>query len=129
MKVTPAGVALSAVGLGIGVAAVLALREATLTTHAPVDPDSRIELVLAAESRGGEDNQSLPEMVEAVVLACRLEVSSDVDGGIRDLGDGRFAATLVPSLDESNRRQLRGCLEDWVVDHVRLEVLRLDEAG
>ena len=124
MKITPAGVALGAVGLGIGVVAVLALREATLTTHADVVPPST-ELVVAADVKGGEPGQTVAEMVEAVVLACRLEVASDVDGAIEPLGGDRFRLSLVPGLDESNRRQLRGCLEDWVVDHVRLDVVSL----
>jgi hypothetical protein len=28
-------------------------------------------------------------------------------------------------MDETNRRQFRGCLEDWVVDQVRLDVVSL----
>ena len=127
LKLTPASVALGTVGLGIGVVAVLSLREATLTTHEDIDPDSRIELIVRARSKSGEPNQSLHEMVEAVMLACRLEVPSDLDGPVEDLGSGRFRATLTPSLDDSNRRQFRGCLEDWVVDHVLIDVLRLAE--
>ena len=61
------------------------------------------------------------------MLTCRLEVNSDVVGDIEPLGDGRFQAVLSPSMDETNRRQFRGCLEDWQIDHVRLDVLSLDE--
>ena len=127
MRISPGGVVLGAVGLGIGLAAVLALREATLSTHQAVAPGSRIDVVVDASTHGGEEGQTPGEMVEAVFLACRLEVSSDLAGPIRPLGDGQFRATLVPSLDETNRRQLRGCLEDWVVDHVRLDVLQMAE--
>jgi hypothetical protein len=34
---------------------------------------------------------------------------------------------LVPALDDSNQRQFRGCLEDWVIDHVKLDVEELDQ--
>jgi hypothetical protein len=116
--------ALGLVGAVLGVLLVLSLREATLSTHEEVDPDSTIELVFDASTKGGERDQTLDEMVEAQLLACRLEVSSDLAGPIVSEGDGRFRATLTPSLDETNKRQFRGCLEDWVVDHFRLDVVR-----
>jgi hypothetical protein len=30
-------------------------------------------------------------------------------------------------MDETNRRQFRGCLEDWLIDHVRLDVVTLHD--
>ncbi len=118
-----------AVGLAIGVLAVLALREATLSTHERVAAGSTVELVVQASEHGGETNQTLAEMVEAQVGTCRLEVASDVVGEIEDQGGGRFRATLSPALDETNRRQFRGCIEDWVIDHVRMDVVRLAVPG
>jgi hypothetical protein len=56
-------------------------------------------------------------------------VASDVVGEIEDQGGGRFRATLSPALDETNRRQFRGCIEDWVIDHVRMDVVRLAVLG
>ena len=119
-------IALAVVGLGIGVVGVLALREATLSTHESVDA-RETRLVLFGETKGGEENQTLSEMVEAQVLTCRLEVESDLAGPIERLGHGRYRAVLVPALDDSNQRQFRGCLEDWVIDHVRLDVEQLDQ--
>jgi hypothetical protein len=119
-------IALAVVGLGIGVVGVLALREATLSTHKDVDA-RETRLVLFGETKGGEEHQTLSEMVEAQVLTCRLEVESDLAGPIDRLGDGRYRAVLVPALDDSNRRQFRGCLEDWVIDGVQLDVERLDQ--
>lgn len=116
--------ALGAVGLAVGVVAVLALREATLSTHEEVAA-RETELVVSGKTKGGEPNQTLSEMVEAQLLTCRLEVESDLAGPIERLGNGRFRAVLVPALDESNRRQFRGCLEDWVIDHVQVGVEQL----
>ena len=62
-------------------------------------------------------------MVEALLLTCRLEVSSDVVGRIRVEGDGRFRAVLRPALDATNQKQLRGCLEDWTIDSLRVDVV------
>jgi hypothetical protein len=130
MKRPSAGrLALGAVGLAVGVVAVLSVREATLSTHQDVEPGSEIELVVSARTKGGESNQTLHEMVEAHVLACRLEVTSDVVGEVEAQPDGRYRAILTPSMDETNRRQFRGCLEDWMLDQVRLDVVRLDEVG
>jgi hypothetical protein len=125
-KLTPARVVLGAVGLAIGVVGVLALREATLSTHQEVSA-RETELVVTARTKGGETDQTLAEMVEAQLLACRLEVTSDLAGPIESLGDGRFRAVFVPALDETNRRQFRGCVEDWTVDHVLLGVAELTQ--
>ena len=76
-------------------------------------------------------------MVDALLATCRLEISSDLSGPVTALGDGEFRALLVPALDETNERQFRGCVEDWTIDHLRVDVLDmealepddLDEAG
>ena len=127
-KLRPVPILLGLVGLGIGVVAVLALREATLSTHQPVTGRG-MELVVSAKTKGGERSQTLSEMVEAHLLSCRLEVNSDIDGPIERLGGGRYRAVLVPALDQTNRRQFRGCLEDWIIDHLQVDVIELSEIG
>jgi hypothetical protein len=126
LKLSPGRVLLGAVGLAIGVVAVLALREATLSTHEPVTDASRMELVVHARIRNAEQGQTLPEMVEAQLQTCRLEVTSDLVGPVEPLGDGRFRAVLAPAMDETNRRQFKGCVEDWTIDQVLLGVVSLD---
>src|SRR5262245_25366209 len=121
----PLAILLGGVGLAIGMLLVLALREATLSTHQPVAQNSQSELIIDARARGAETTQSLEEIVEAQVQACRLEVNSDVVGEITSVGDGHYRAVLRPAMDETNRRQFRGCLEDWLIDHVRLDVVTL----
>jgi len=125
-KLRPGRLALGAVGLAIGVIGVLALREATLSTHEEVDA-RETRLVVSGQTKGGEEHQTLSEMVEAQVLSCRLEVESDLSGPLQHLGDDRYRAVLVPALDDSNRRQFRGCLEDWIIDHVQLDVEELTQ--
>lgn len=125
-KLRPGRLVLGAAGLGIGIVAVFALREATLSTHEPVTA-REMELVVSAKTKGGEEGQTLSEMVEAQLLACRLEVNSDLAGPIERLGGGRFRAVLAPALDETNRKQFRGCVEDWVIDHLQVDVVTLTE--
>jgi hypothetical protein len=127
-KLSPTKILLGLVGLAVGVAAVFALREATLSTHETVDGDG-MELVVSARTAGGEQNQTLPEMVEAQLDTCRLEVTSDLDGPIESLGDGRYRVLLTPAMDETNRRQFRGCVEDFMIDHVQIDVVELEVTG
>ena len=123
-------VVLAVVGLVVGGIGVLALREATLSTHRKVTGAARTTIVLEAEVKDTEHNQTLDETVEAILVACRLEVSSDLEADPRPLGDGilRGAASCRP-LDESNRRQFRGCLEDWTLDHLLIDVLSLESTA
>jgi hypothetical protein len=126
VKLSPGRIALGAVGLGAGVVGVLALREATLSTHEQV-VGQEMEVVVSANTKGGEGGQTLAEMVEAQLLTCRLEVTSDFAGPIEPLGDDRFRAVLTPALDDTNRRQFRGCVEDFMIDHVQINVVELTD--
>ena len=112
-------------GIALALAGLRALSDATQSTHQRVRPNTTIELVVDARSRGAEQGQTLAELVEAQVLTCRLEVASDLVGPVQRVKEGRYRAVLSPSMDESNRRQFRGCLEDWIIDQVRLDVVRL----
>ena len=86
MTARPAHIAFGVVGLALGVVGVWALREATLSTHGRIDPSTQLELVVQARTEGGERGQVLEEMVEALLLTCRLEVTADIAGPIRRRG-------------------------------------------
>ena len=62
MKAMALRLTLAVLGLVTSVVAVLALRGATLSTHQPVEPSSRIELLIAARTKGGEPSERLAEM-------------------------------------------------------------------
>ena len=111
--------------LGVLAAGVLVMRDATLSTHQPVAADSELAVVIHARKHRGESTQSVAEMAEAVTLLCRLEVNSDPTGAIEDIGDDDFRFVLRPSLDRTDRRQFRGCLEDWRADGVLLDVVSM----
>ena len=104
-----ASVALGAVGLAVGVVGVLALREATLSTHQPVAAATRDRRSWCrARTTGGERSQTLPRWSRPSCSTCRLEVDlRPRRRPVEPLGDGRFRAVLSPSLDETNRRQFR----------------------
>jgi hypothetical protein len=124
-KISPGKLILATIGVAIGIIAVIALRSATLSTHEQIDARQTV-LVVSARTQGGEPGQSLAEMVEAQLLTCRLEVTSDIVGPIEALGDGQFRAVLEPAMDRTNRRQFRGCVEDFITDHLQIDVLELE---
>ncbi len=135
-----ARLALGAVGLVVGVAAVLALREATLSTHQAVAPGSRTEVVVESETDHAERGQTVTEMTQAIMQTCRLEVASDLVGEVEPINtegdpsvdedqEGVFRAVLQPALDETNERQFRGCLEDWTIDQLLVDVIRIGPVG
>jgi hypothetical protein len=110
----------------VGVLGVLALRDATLSVHdEEIDPDSRFELIVHAESHGAEPFHEVTDLASAHIATCRLEVSTDITSDLEPVGDGRFRVELGPRLDETDKRQFRGCLEDWGIDHLRMDVEEL----
>ena len=125
MRVRPGAVVLGGVGLVVGTGAVLAMREATLSTHQAVGRDSEVVIELRAEVNDPEGGRTKDDMVEALVMSCRLEVdhSEVIDTTARD--DDHYTVVLRPGLDQTNQRQLRGCLEDWSIDHLRVDVLSI----
>lgn len=105
------------------------LRDATMSTHTVQDPESRLALVVEADTHGAEPGQSLREYTYAKILSCRTEVGrSDPVDALKSVGDteGRFRIVLQPSLDDTNRTQFRGCLEDWNLDHVQIDVISME---
>jgi hypothetical protein len=128
---------LGVIGLAVGIAGVLALREATLSTHERVPPGSQTVVVVESETGDAERGQTVLEMTQALLLTCRLEVTSDIVGELEVLStegdpslgedqEGTFRAVLQPALDETNERQFRGCVEDWTIDQLLVDVLRIE---
>lgn len=117
------------VGLVVGRVLVSLLREATLSTHQPVSPYSRIEVTVRGTVHNTEHNQTLAEAVEAELLTCRLEVTSDIvkkaSAPEEPATEGEFTVVLQPALDQTNRRQFKGCVEDFVIDGLQMDVLEM----
>lgn len=104
------------------------LRGETMSTHVPVDGDSRLAVVVDVDRHRAEAGHTLAEMVQAKVLTCRLEVRrADIVEQPEPVGEGRFRVVLQPSLDDTDQTQFEGCLEDWNVDHVLVDVVSMAE--
>lgn len=125
MRVIGALLGVSLLGIGVWV-----LRDATISTHDPVPESSRLAVVIDAETKRSEGGQNVREMATGKVLMCRLEVrDADPISALEQVDGepGRFRFVLQPTLDDSDRTQLRGCLEDWNLDHILIDVVRMHD--
>lgn len=119
------GSAVAFVAAGVGITA---MADATMSRHRTMPPGSATLVVADARTKGIAEH-SLATMARALFLTCRLEVEADVvEESFRMDDDGRFEGLLGPALDESDERQLHGCLEDARVDNLQVEVRRLTRA-
>jgi hypothetical protein len=123
-------IVLASVGFVIGVALVVTLREATLSTHEEVEQGSQMELVLSAHAKRPEQGQTVAELVEAQLLTCRLQTKSEIVEPLEPQGDDdEFRAVLAPAMDETDQRQFHGCLQDWLIDRVQVRVVSFEEVS
>jgi hypothetical protein len=109
---------LLAAGLAAGI---LALRAELMTVDVRQAEGSFTDVFVTAETR--EDPTLLREMTLSLVRTCRHLVNADIaaQSFVED-GVGRYAFRLRPGLDEFERREMRGCLQDTRVQHLLLEV-------
>ncbi len=115
-------VGLAVVAAAIG--AIVALRSTSMTVHTKMPADSH--LVVEATARWRSARPSAPRLARALTIQCVAETSAHT--GMRDFAwhGGSFSFEVAPSLDEADRRQLKGCLSDLrmpkliiSVDHMR----------
>jgi hypothetical protein len=98
------------------------LAGATLTVHTEVEPGSQMEVVLDATIREEAEHPDL-DMVRGLAFMCQLEIPSSIVGAeVMTLPDGRYRFVIEPTLDEADRKQFKGCLQDARVDHVLASV-------
>ncbi len=106
--------------------AVVAMAEFTMSRDRGVDPASRMAVTVEARTRG-ENFFTRLEMTRALFLSCRLEVDARlVSDAMTVLGPESFRFVIRPALNESDRRQLHGCLEDARIDQLQLDVLEME---
>lgn len=106
--------------------AVVTMAEFTMSRDRGVDPESRMAVTVEARTRG-ETFFTRLEMTRALFLSCRLEVNGTLlSDAMTILGPESFRFVVRPALNESDRRQLHGCLEDARIDQLQLDVLEME---
>lgn len=122
---------LAAVAVVVLAAGVIWLREGTESRHYATHPDSTATVVVDADTNRADPFQTTREMVAAQLRFCRHEVNSRSIGDIVALAEDptRFEVVLRPALDETDRVQYEGCVEDWLLDHLRLRIVSYERNG
>lgn len=116
------------VAAAIVVAGIVLLRAETMSTHTASLPGSLTHVIVEVDTKNRELSSTRREMVQALILTCRLEVDADLRSrGVPETHDDGYRFTLTPALDKSDRLQLRGCLEDMRIDHLQAEVVRMED--
>ncbi len=107
-------------------AGVVILRELTETRHTPTAPDSRTIVELEATTNLERMAPSMHDVVHAATTTCRIEIGAHPIGSspLTQHGD-RYRTVLAPALDETERTRFEGCLEDWRIDHVKVDVVTM----
>lgn len=107
------------------VGGVFAVREATESRHPPTAPTSRTVIDMAA-STNLDGGPSLRELVDAASTTCRMEIGARPVGpaAVPIAGD-RYRIVLAPALDGTEELQYRGCLQDWQIDHLMIDVVTI----
>lgn len=120
-------------GLGAALAAGVffggrVLIDETMTRHDQVSSGSMLEVTLTVATRSGAEESS--RNCVGLVSMCQLEVRADVmPDSLVLVGESRYRFRLRPTLDEADRRQLTGCLQDLRVDHALANVVSLRDVG
>lgn len=110
----------------VGGLAVVTMAEFTMSRERGIDPESRMAVTVEAQTRG-ETFFTRLEMTRALFLSCRLEVNATpVSEAMAVLGPESFRFVVRPALNESDRRQLHGCLEDSRIDQLQLDVRNME---
>ena len=116
------GIAAFVVLLGVGI---FFLRETTMSVHREIPESSHLDVFVTADTYTVDDPAK--RLTRAHVDLCTAEafptsrlLAFEQTPATED--DPVYRFRVEPGLDEPDRAQLRGCLEDLRVGHLRLDV-------
>lgn len=121
--------ALDVAALALLLGGVLAVRDLTQSTHHRMPADSRSRVVVEPVQNRSEPSQALTAVARAHLAFCDVEVSSAIQGEPTVLGEDPLLleVVLAPALDATDRKQFKGCVEDWLVDNHLIHVRSMEE--
>lgn len=114
-----ARLALGAIGIITVAVGIFALRAETMsreTAQVRADVDLVVEFKVEAKLL---HSYELPTVASSIFNACRLQAEAGFEQPLRRVGDNRFRAVLSPAPNETDRKQLAGCLSDLMLAHTR----------
>ena len=114
-------VLVAAVAIGID-----ELRDATMSTPDPADPDAVMVLTLDVDTR--EAFGSVDDLAEALYVACRVRLPDETQLiESTETPDGAGRLVVAPALGTTSKRRFVGCLEDITIDRVEAQVMRTEK--
>ncbi len=116
-------VLVAAVAIGID-----ELRDATMSTPDPADPDAVMVLTLDVDTR--EAFGSVDDLAEALYVACRVRLPDEtrlIESAETPDGAGRLV--VAPALGTTSKRRFVGCLEDLIIDRVEAQVVTTEKVA
>ena len=110
---------------GVFVGAIV-LADTMLSRHDDVPDGSELVVEMLISTRGAVEADT-QEIAQALAVACQLEVRGNVvPGSIETIDDSRYRFVVRPSLDRTDRHQLRGCIQDLRIDGVLADVVSME---
>ena len=124
-----AKVALNLAAVALLAGGVLVVRDLTQSTHHRRPADSRLRVVVEPVQNRSEPSQTLEAVARAHLAFCDVEVSPGIEGEPQVVADDPLLIEVVfaPALDATDRKQFKGCVEDWLVDNHLLHVHSMEE--
>lgn len=121
--------ALDLAALALLLGGVLVVRDLTQSTHQHMPADSRSRVVVEPVQNRSEPSQTLAAVARTHLAFCDVEVSGSIQGEPTVLGEDPLLleVVLAPALDATDRKQFKGCVEDWLVDNHLIHVRSMEE--
>lgn len=126
-------VAIWIVVLAVASAGLFALREETMSRET-MDADRGALLIVEFEVKAKSlPNHELSAVASSLFNACRLQAQAGLERPLTQVSADRFRAVLTPAPNETDRKQLGGCLSDLMLSHTRsgdvqMHVRQFDQA-
>lgn len=102
------------------------LRDETMSTPDPPDPDAVMVLTLDVDTR--EAFGSVDDLVEALYVACRVRLPDETQLlESTESADGLGRLVVAPAVGETGERRFVGCLEDATIDRVNADLVTMEK--
>ena len=124
-----AKVALNLAAVALLAGGVLVVRDLTQSTHHRRPADSRLRVVVEPVQNRSEPSQTLEAVARAHLAFCDVEVSPGIEGEPQVVAHDPLLIEVIfaPALDATDRKQFKGCVEDWLVDNHLIHVHSMEE--
>jgi len=120
MRVALVVLVVVAMAVGVGF-----MRERLETRPEKMPPGSTLVIDATARVRGPKEHA--PSLARGLLSACLVEAAAGSEVSSFHWGKReRFRFVVRPALDQPDRRQLHGCLEDLRVPHLIVAVNRME---